>query len=418
MGGVSVLLGAGASVEAGMPTSAGMIEKLIVDFRNLADAQLGAQGAQGRLRLLEFVVYSLRQQAASRGDVDGLDVERMYNAIQALGDRRNLSIAPFISAWQPLVAEAERTAAAAERFESHDQELVRLLETAMQAKAEETRSGPANSSTAFRSLPARGVIENFIRTLLGTGDAAELVFKGLADAVLASLVSILRLETADKVRYLTPLTELYASQGSLTVATLNYDLTIETLGDVVTTPVDTGMDDWLPKQRLRFSAGIKLLKLHGSIDWKLVRHPVVAPGFTKLPYVSVQRQKGIEPDTPAVIFGAGNKLRADGPYLALLREFDGALEETDVLLVVGYSFRDDHVNTMLTSWMNTKEEKRIVILDNAADRFGEFPDSLDLSLGNYLWWLSDERPNRVRFVKASVTGGLADAIRAAREGLT
>jgi len=68
--------------------------------------------------------------------------------------------------------------------------------------------------------------------------------------------------------------------------------------------------------------------------------------------------------------------------------------------------------------MNTKEEKRIVILDNAADRFGEFPDSLDLSLGNYLWWLSDERPNRVRFVKASVTGGLADAIRAAREGLT
>jgi len=68
-----------------------------------------------------------------------------------------------------------------------------------------------------------------------------------------------------------------------------------------------------------------------------------------------------------VIFGAGNKLRADGPYLALLREFDAALEETDVLLVVGYSFRDDHVNTMLTSWMNTKEEKRMVILDNAAD---------------------------------------------------
>jgi hypothetical protein len=418
MAGVSVLLGAGASVEAGMPTSAGMIEKLIADFRIQAEAEQGAQGAQGRLRLLEFVVYSLRQQAASRGDVDGLDVERMYNAIQTLGDRRHLSIAPFISAWQPLVAEAEQTAAATERFESHDQELVRLLEAAMQAKAEEARSGPLSSSTAFRTLPARGAIENFIRTLLGAGDSSERVFKGLADAVLASLVSILRLADSDNVRYLTPLAELYATQGRLTVATLNYDLTIEALGDVLTIPVDTGMDDWLPKERLRFSTGIRLLKLHGSIDWKLVRHPVVAPGFTKLPYESVQRQKGLEPDTPAVIFGAGNKLRADGPYLALLREFDEALEEADVLLVVGYSFRDDHVNTMLTSWMNTNDERRMVILDYAADRFGEFPDSLELSLGNYLWWLSTERPERVRFVKASVADGLAEAIQSTREGST
>jgi hypothetical protein len=98
-----------------MPTSEGMIDSLIADFRGQAQAELGAQGAQGRLRLLEFVVYSLRQQAASRADVEGLDVERMYNAIETLANRRQLSVAPFISAWQPLVAEAERTAAAAER---------------------------------------------------------------------------------------------------------------------------------------------------------------------------------------------------------------------------------------------------------------------------------------------------------------
>lgn len=294
---------------------------------------------------------------------------------------------------------------------------MRLLETAIQAKAEETRSGPASASTAFRTLPARVAIENFITTLLGAGDAAELVFKGLADAVVESLVRILRVERPDKVRYLAPVIDLCRAQGSLTVATLNYDLTLETLANLLSFPVETGIEDWPTDQKLRFGDGLRLLKLHGSIDWKLTRHPVVARGFTKLPYESVHRQQGIEPDTPAVIFGAGNKLRADGPYLALLREFSDALQMSEALLVVGYSFRDDHVNAIVTTWMNTESARRMVILDRFANRFGQFSDSLNLSLGNYLWWLSDQQPLRVKFTEAVVSeGSLADAIQLARDG--
>src|SRR5438045_2273844 len=122
---VAVLLGAGASVDAGMPTSEAMVDRLVSDFREQAQGQVGAQG---RLRLLEFVVYSLKQQAASRGDAEGLDVETMFNAIETLATRKELSIAPFIASWQPLVEEAVRTAAAAERFVSPEQELARLLE--------------------------------------------------------------------------------------------------------------------------------------------------------------------------------------------------------------------------------------------------------------------------------------------------
>jgi hypothetical protein len=411
---VAVLLGAGASVAAGMPTSEVMIDRLLTDFRDQAEGQIGAQG---RLRLLEFVVYGLRQQAASQGNVDGLDVETMFNAIETLASRSRLSIAPFIASWQPLVAEAERTAAAAERFVSPEQQLAKLLETAIQAKFEETQV-PVGSSAAFRTLPSRDAVENFIRELLGASDATQLVFAGLAEAVLEALVRILRLEHPEKVRYLAPLVDLFRAQEHLTVATLNYDLTIEMLGDLLGTPVDTGMSDWPLKERLRFGAGLKLLKLHGSIDWKLTRHPVVASGFAKLPYESVRHQKGIEPDTPAVIFGAGNKLRAGGPYLALLRSFEEALDASQALLIIGYSFRDDHVNAILTSWMNTDEARRMVILDKFAGRFEVVPETSALSLGNYLWWLSTERPQRVKLLQSSVADGLAGAIQVAREGWT
>jgi hypothetical protein len=409
---VAILLGAGASVDSGMPTSEGMIDKLLSDFREQAKEQIGAQG---RLRLLEFVVYSLRQQAASLGDIEGLDVETMFNAIETLAGRKRLSIAPFIASWQPLVAEAERTAASAERFVSPEQELVRLLEMAIQTKAEEIQAH-IGSSAAFRTLPARDAVQNFVRELLGADDGAELVFAGLAAAVLEALVRILRLEHPEKTRYLSPLVDLFRDQGQLTIATLNYDLTIETLGDLLETAVENGMSDWPAKERLAFGEGIILLKLHGSIDWKLSRHPVVASGFAKLPYESVRFQKGVEPDTPAVIFGAGNKLRAGGPYLALLREFERSLDDSQALLVVGYSFRDDHVNAILTSWMNTDEARRMVILDKSADRFQVFPELGQLSLGNYLWWLSSERPVRVKLVNSSVHDGLQGAIQLAREG--
>jgi len=409
---VAVLLGAGASVGAGMPTSEAMIDRLLSDFRGQAQGQVGAQG---RLRLLEFVVYSLRQQAASQGAVEGLDVETMFNAIEALASRKQLSIAPFIASWQPLVEDAVRTAAAAEKFASPDQELARLLETAIQTKAEELQAH-VGSSAAYRTLPARDAVENFIRELLGATDTAQLVFAGLAAAVLEALVRILRLEDRENVRYLAPLLEVLRAQEQLTIATLNYDLTIETLGDLVGAPVDNGMSDWPTKERLQFAAGARLLKLHGSIDWKLTRHPVVASGFAKLPYESVRYQKGVEPDTPAVIFGAGNKLRAGGPYLALLREFEQSLDDSQALLVVGYSFRDEHVNAILTSWMNTDEARRMVILDISADRFAQLPELAPLLLGHYLGWLSTERPHRVKLVKSSVDDGLADAIRVTQEG--
>ena len=63
-------------------------------------------------------------------------------------------------------------------------------------------------------------------------------------------------------------------------------------------------------------------------------------------------------EAPAVIFGGRSKLRADGPYLDLLREFVSALTGTEDLVVVGYSFRDDHVNEVVRTWLGTNPTAR------------------------------------------------------------
>lgn len=52
-----------------------------------------------------------------------------------------------------------------------------------------------------------------------------------------------------------------------------------------------------------------------------------------------------------MIFGAGNRLRPDGPYLDLYREFKDVLAEDRQVIVIGYSFRDAHVNEAVRRWV-------------------------------------------------------------------
>jgi len=138
-----------------------------------------------------------------------------------------------------------------------------------------------------------------------------------------------------------------------------------------------------------------------------------------LPYETIRREKGLEPDRPAVIFGAGNKLRAGGPYRSLLQHFEERLEGSQALLIVGYSFRDAHVNAILTEWVNADHARRMVVLDKSAERLGAFPRNLlDMTFGNYLWWMASSHPERVQLIPGTAKDGLADAITAAVKGWT
>jgi hypothetical protein len=47
----------------------------------------------------------------------------------------------------------------------------------------------------------------------------------------------------------------------------------------------------------------------------------------------------------------------------LLAEFQTALKRSARLLIVGYSFRDDHINEAIRKWVSGRPDRKIVVLD-------------------------------------------------------
>jgi hypothetical protein len=69
---------------------------------------------------------------------------------------------------------------------------------------------------------------------------------------------------------------------------------------------------------------------------------------------------------PAIIMGGENKLQAEGPFLGLFMEFRNRLRDTQRLVVVGYSFRDRHINEAIRAWMRRPaggENPRLIVVD-------------------------------------------------------
>ena len=91
-----VLLGAGASAPAGVPTAVEMTRRMMEACRQ--DAQ------HDYLRALS-AIYGGLQMGLGQSEVPrlgGPDVEQVLNAASLLGDRFNLEFAPFVATWHPI----------------------------------------------------------------------------------------------------------------------------------------------------------------------------------------------------------------------------------------------------------------------------------------------------------------------------
>lgn len=183
--------------------------------------------------------------------------------------------------------------------------------------------------------------------------------------MVSALRSVLAVD-ATAVDYLAPL--LDASRRPVQVATLNYDRSIESLAARAGRVCDTGVENWSGAFDWAWSgsADIRLLKLHGSIDWWYVRRQSDEGRMS---------EESIEVDASddgrgwnsrlAVIFGQRGKLRSDGPFLAMLRALDEFLANSTHLVVVGHSFRDEHINASIRRWFNRAADARVTLIDPA-----------------------------------------------------
>jgi NAD-dependent SIR2 family protein deacetylase len=172
----------------------------------------------------------------------------------------------------------------------------------------------------------------------------------IIDQLWRALVDVFSLNEAPVQPRFKYLADLVSEMRGQTVVTLNYDDALEHMHGWAMTfrivsapyPEPAVPDDPLTKP-------LRLIKLHGSVNWS--RDNATGDVSPMQPTVSFRyTREAWEGHTPGIIFGAGNKLRPDGPYLALYQEFREALARAHQVIVIGYSFRDPHVNEALRQW--------------------------------------------------------------------
>ena len=370
-----VLLGAGASVEAGIPATVGMTQELV--------ERIGRGAYRSQMsKALNYVCAALIAHDAARGvnPLGELDVERVFAAIELLAERGELEVAPFVASWDAAVDAWDRRSAPG--FVERDL-----------AKAILTKDGRG----------AQREIETLIRSMTGTGTGET--YTALASEMIQEMRSMLA-GHQKSLGYLVPLVRTARGTKPLTIATLNYDLSIEQAGDHEGIVVETGIDAWIADRRWppHPGDGVRLLKLHGSIDWCWGRAEM-EDGQMPMREVARTDVPESEPRMPVLVFGQRGKLQAEGPFLSLLAEFEAALAESDRLIVVGYSFRDTHVNDIVRRWTRADKTRTIVLVDPNATRhgYGDFRSQMLQHLNPPQFGPRADGPRRidVRALKAS-----------------
>lgn len=412
---ISVLLGAGASADAGIPTT-----------MEMTDAVIGELADREHRRVLKFIRYTIAAHLAQRRPDEwardepsvAVDVERLFAAVDLLVDRDQQPWSPFVGTWrsglesfapEPSIREFDLGVA------------LRDVDRALIAAMSDTARRGSVSSMTSRILerPLFELLERAFKVVRPSD--VSVLLADVRDEMLRSLFSVVRIADSTRVSYLSPLVELARKQGSLTIASLNYDRVIETLAELTDVRCDTAIESWSTQGELEWSESslLRLLKLHGSIDWVADRHEPTTAG--QLPLLRIRKIKSEDErawhERPAVVFGEAGKLRAEGPFLELLLRWSAELRRADTLLVVGYSFRDAHVNEMIARWFTSEETRRIVLVDLADVASAEHP--------SLAWYLcqADNRAGRTdappvgRFqhVRGSTREVLVQGIQAARE---
>jgi len=142
----------------------------------------------------------------------------------------------------------------------------------------------------------------------------------------------------------------------LRIFSLNYDMCVEE--NLGIENIERGFSDekiwdyrrYEPSQEQEVS--YFLYKLHGSLDWK--RNPQ-----NRLTYSD--SISSIDPLNMEIIFGIQNKLQSYDPYLFYFYSFREACIRSELIVISGYGFYDNHINDNLISAIQLDSNKRLLI---------------------------------------------------------
>lgn len=142
----------------------------------------------------------------------------------------------------------------------------------------------------------------------------------------------------------------------LRIFSLNYDMCVEENLGIENIERGFGEDKiwdyrrYEPSQEQEIS--YFLYKLHGSLDWK--RNPQ-----NRLTYSD--SISSIDSLNMEIIFGVQNKLQSYDPYLFYFYAFREACIRSELIVISGYGFYDQHINDNLSSAIQLDPKKRILV---------------------------------------------------------
>lgn len=97
---------------------------------------------------------------------------------------------------------------------------------------------------------------------------------------------------------------------------------------------------------------IYLYKLHGSINWTR---------DSDRNLICLEHPQGIQPEDMEIIFGRDFKLEAADPYLFYAYELRKFSLLARMIVTVGYGFGDDHINKILAQTLNNTDRRLLIV---------------------------------------------------------
>lgn len=145
-------------------------------------------------------------------------------------------------------------------------------------------------------------------------------------------------------------------QFPLHIFTLNYDLGIELANRDARIERGFQIEEnglWNYRRFLELNPDeepdIYLYKLHGSIDWERDEKT------QKMTFTNG------ESENPALIFGTQYKMQYIDPFLFLFSEFRKKVFDAKLIICIGYSFYDEHINGVISDALRDDKNKKTVL---------------------------------------------------------
>lgn len=358
----ALLLGAGASRDAGLPLTFQLAEAIVREANSKPPrGRMATPGRDAWVAALNFVYGSMMGHQSEEGGnpLEAVNIERLISALRLLQEVESHEAAPFVLSWKPSVHNLGSSNFQSSDFGRAGDRLVQALSTASQGRR------------AFAGRDVESAVATISMAALSASRGDKRVFKQAEDAILQGLVRIL--SDISSVDYMKPVASLALEQdGGLDVLTLNYDLTVETLARESGVALVTGIEDWQPGTPLSLpveNRRVNLLKMHGSLNWEhegadSPTAPVRITVRTEDDAAGEENEfRSRRQSKPWIVVGDREKLATDGPTLYLYAAAQEILARTDNLVVVGYGFADTHVNNLIRDWMLGDDKRTITLLD-------------------------------------------------------